>query len=234
MGAGPLADRPKPSGNRRKEPVVVSGRRSMSRHSFALTSTLGSVPALVLVLAGCGTATTVLPAAASVGPCPVSPYVSGRPPDRNTASFTTTWFGNSALWAGLDRSYGGSWLVTRPGTTYLGQPDEGLKVLWYRGIPGQLAIEGQRLDGPSAGFHALVLNGYGQAGLQVSAIAIPTAGCWRITGRVADAALTFVVRARADGTPSGSTVTEPVPTGPVAAGLAISGAISTRITWYTD
>ena len=205
----------------------------MSRHTFVWTSTLGFVPALLLMLAGCGTAITASPAA-SVGPCPVTPYVSGRPPDRNTASFTTTWFGNDALWAGLDRSYGGSWLVTRPGTTYLGQPDEGLKVLWYRGIPGQLAIEGRRLDGPSTGFHALVLDGYGERGLQVSAIAIPTAGCWRITGRVGGAALTFVVRAWAAGTPSGSTVTEPSPTGLLAAGLTISGAISTRITWYSD
>jgi hypothetical protein len=206
----------------------------MYRHTFGRTSTVAFLPALLVILAGCGAATAVSPPAGSVGPCPVTLYVSGRPPDRNTASFTTTWFGNDALWAGLDRSYGGLWLVTPPGTTSLGQPDEGLKVLWYRGIPGQLAIDGQRLDGPSTGFHALVLNGYGQAGLQVSAIAIPTAGCWRITGRVGGTGLTFVVRARVGGMPSGSTVTEPSPSGPVAAGLTISGAISTRITWYTD
>lgn len=191
------------------------------------------VPVLLVLLAGCGSPTTASPPAFA-GRCPVTPYASGRPPDRITASFTTTWFGNNALWAGLDRSYGGAWLVTRPGTTYLGEPDEGLKVLWYRGVPGRLTIEGQRLDGPSTGFHALVLDGYGEGGLQVSAVAIPTAGCWRISGRVGRAGLTFVVRAQAGGAPGGSTVTEPSATGPVASGMTISGAISTRITWYTD
>src|SRR2546428_11079824 len=105
MGPARLAG-PNKSGNPETEPVVVFGRRSMSRHSFARTSTVAFVPALLLVLAGCGTPTTVSPPA-SVGPCPVTPYVSGRPSDRNTASFTTTWFGNDALWAGLHRSYGG-------------------------------------------------------------------------------------------------------------------------------
>ena len=36
--------------------------------------------------------------------------------------------------------------------------------------------------------------GYGETGFQASYVIFPTPGCWEVTGRVADASVTFVTR----------------------------------------
>ncbi len=116
--------------------------------------------------------------------CPVTPYVSGRPPDANTASFTTTWYGNDALWAGLDRVYQGEW--------YAGAG--GVKVLWYRSVVVKLSVEERRLDGVAPPLRADIPNGYGETGYQASGIIFPTEGCWEVIGRAAEKELRFVVQ----------------------------------------
>jgi hypothetical protein len=116
-------------------------------------------------------------------PCLVTPYSSERPPDKNTASFTSTWYGNEALWAGLAPPYDGEW--------YAGP--SGLKVLWYRSVAGKLTVEGRRLDASASDLQADIPEGYGSSGYQSSGLIFPTEGCWEVIGRVADKELRFVV-----------------------------------------
>jgi hypothetical protein len=70
-----------------------------------------------------------------------------------------------------------------------------MKWPWWRGVKGQLTIEGQRLDASARPLRAHVGSGYGDTGFQASALIFPTPGCWEVTGRVDDASLTFVTRA---------------------------------------
>jgi hypothetical protein len=106
------------------------------------------------------------------------PYISG-------------WYGNAALSVGVPtggvlpalRAYGTPW------------PDEwGTKFPWWRGIPGTLAITARRLDGPSAGFHTQIPDGYGTIGFVPSELIWPAPGCWQVTGTISGRSLTFVTR----------------------------------------
>ncbi len=83
----------------------------------------------------------------------------------------------------------------RPGGPGGVEPDGALtmKFPWHRGVRGRLAIDGRRLDKPERAVGSLVPSGYGEIGFQSTLIAFPSAGCWEVTGRVADTTLTFVV-----------------------------------------
>lgn len=67
------------------------------------------------------------------------------------------------------------------------------KVQWRRGVRGQLTITGRRLDGDARPLQAEIPSGYGDTGLQPTALTFPTAGCWEITGRVGGSTLTFTI-----------------------------------------
>jgi hypothetical protein len=103
------------------------------------------------------------------------------------------WYGNTALWVGVPA--GGVLPAERPyGTPW---PDEwGTKFPWWRMIAGTLTVTARRLDGPSAGFHAEVPDGYGPIGFVPSGLIWPAPGCWQVTGKVAGRSLTFVTRVR--------------------------------------
>jgi hypothetical protein len=68
-----------------------------------------------------------------------------------------------------------------------------VKFGWWRGVSGELHIDGRRLDGSAAPARAHIPSGYGDLGFQSSAIVFPTPGCWEITGRVGGERLTFIV-----------------------------------------
>jgi hypothetical protein len=72
----------------------------------------------------------------------------------------------------------------------------GLKVGWYRGLPGQLVIRGQRLDAPAPPLRANAgtVASYGREGFVPSILTFPTIGCWRVVGAVKHARLSFTVR----------------------------------------
>jgi hypothetical protein len=74
------------------------------------------------------------------------------------------------------------------------QPDGSIvmKFPWWRGVIGSLQISGHRLDADAPPLHASVPAGYGSSGFQSSSITFPSAGCWAITGSVAEASLSFV------------------------------------------
>ena len=69
-----------------------------------------------------------------------------------------------------------------------------MKFGWNRGVVGRLAINGRRLDATAAPLRANIPDGYGDTGFQASALIFPTPGCWEVTGKVGEAALTFVTR----------------------------------------
>ncbi len=147
----------------------------------------GLLLVLLVACSGQGPANPILSPTPST--CPVTEYVSERPPDLNTASFTETWFGNDALWAGLDRAYDGEW--------YAGP--NGVKVLWYRSARGKLGIQGRRLDGSAPPLRADIPDGYGATGAQASGIIFPTEGCWEVIGSAGEKELRFVVQVRPAG-----------------------------------
>lgn len=68
------------------------------------------------------------------------------------------------------------------------------KLGWWRGVAGTLVITGRRLDAPAPPLRAHVPDGYGPLGFQPTGLTFPTVGCWRVTGRLRPASLTFVVK----------------------------------------
>lgn len=95
----------------------------------------------------------------------------------------------SGIWPGgtLVFKPGGGGFITRDGAL-------GMKYPWWRGVRGQLKIEGRRLDAAAPPLRSEVNNGYGDIGFHASYVIFPTPGCWEVTGRVADASVTFVTR----------------------------------------
>jgi hypothetical protein len=71
--------------------------------------------------------------------------------------------------------------------------------LWWlpkRGFHGRLAVRGERLDAPGEMTVLSVNWGYSSdgRGSWASAVAFPSEGCWRLSGRVGDVKLTYVVK----------------------------------------
>jgi hypothetical protein len=118
-----------------------------------------------------------------------------RLPDaRDTCPVTTGRYGNGLL--SVDARGG---VLARPR-----EPDGTLfdKLGWLprKDFTGALAVRGERLDGPGR-LNVLSVNwGYSYApgrpprGSWASAVKFPSEGCWRISGRVRDVSLTYVVR----------------------------------------
>jgi hypothetical protein len=119
--------------------------------------------------------------------CPVTPPNGNTPPGETHAP---EYHGNGALFT----------VLWPDGNILMGpqnvEPDGSLsmKFAWWRGMKGQLMIEGRRLDAVAPPLRADIPDGYGDSGVQASALIFPTEGCWEVTGRVGDAALTFVTR----------------------------------------
>jgi hypothetical protein len=90
----------------------------------------------------------------------------------------TGWYGNDELWV----------YIYPDGA----RRDE--KFPWVRLAQGRLTITGHRADGAGGLARSAVPDGYGDVGFQASGIEFPSAGCWQITGTVANQPLTFVTR----------------------------------------
>lgn len=134
------------------------------------------------------------PTAVTASSCPVT---IGRKSPVSPAEF----FGaGSAHWNG-NLYVGALWpdgtIVFRPGGAGYVYPDGsvGMKIAWYRGkgLHGKLTIEGKRVDAAAPPLRAKI-NEYGDTGFQPSEVIFPTEGCWQVTGKVADASVTFVTR----------------------------------------
>lgn len=65
---------------------------------------------------------------------------------------------------------------------------------WWRGLPGTLVITGRRLDASAPPLRVGVPSGYGDRGFVPAALTFSTVGCWKVTGKLGRARLTYVVR----------------------------------------
>jgi len=149
---------------------------------------LSVLPVFVLL-----TIAIIAPARAFASPkapasCPITrPNGNHQPGDSGVGGY-----GNDDLWTNV---YMWSMDGTVPvdGGHVLADGEFGdMKWAWWRYVPGKLTIEGRRLDGPARPLRAIVPDGYGNIGFQVSGLIFPTGGCWEVTGNVGDASLTFV------------------------------------------
>jgi hypothetical protein len=124
--------------------------------------------------------------------CPVTLPNGNRPPrqPRNVG-----WYGNGLLWAGL----------TADGVD-AAPPDRvdpngaiANKLLWVTTPPTQVpTLAGERIDATAAPLRVLGMNhgSFSSAANPsfMSPVVFPMAGCWRLTARVGDISLTYVVR----------------------------------------
>jgi hypothetical protein len=119
--------------------------------------------------------------------CPVTVANGSTPPGERP---TPGYHGNGQLWTSL---WPDGMVLMRPEDTG-SDGSMAMKWPWWRGVQGQLVIEGRRLDAPAPSLQADIPAGYGATGFQVTALLFPTEGCWEVTGHVGEASLTFVVR----------------------------------------
>jgi hypothetical protein len=115
----------------------------------------------------------------AVDPCPITVPTTSIPPGGRRPMH-----GNGKLWVGLWESN----IVVWPA-----QSDGSIHVIfgWWRGVVGQLGVHAQRVDGAAPAPVIHVPGGYGTEGSQPVSITFPTSGCWKVTGQIGDATLTF-------------------------------------------
>jgi len=162
--------------------------------------------ALAVALAGCGGESS--PAAAvqvaEAGPAPAVQVAEASRrcrvtrPDRN-APFAEQGFnhGNESL--GVVIFPRGRIVAGRlPDGSYQAEinPDGSItaKVGWWRAVEGRLRVRGKRLNGRALRLRADIPDGYPPTGFQPTGLTFPRTGCWKVTGRVRDARLSFVVK----------------------------------------
>jgi hypothetical protein len=118
--------------------------------------------------------------------CPVTATNHRIPPgqNQNPGADQAPYYGNGRLWTLL---YPGG---VREPPRRDGSIRE--KFPWWRAVTGQLTITGQRLDAQAPGLRTSIPDGYGLIGFQATGLMFPTAGCWRVTGSVGRATLSFV------------------------------------------
>jgi len=172
-------------------PPPMSGRRL----AFALA-------ALVVVVSSCTStpdakgppniSTAPTPSSTSAG-CPVTvPHpVPQHYPWRTSLFGSDHSYGNGRLWVGglgeqgviaVDR--GSTFIDPRGHVTW--------KLGWWREVAGRLIITGHRLDGAGRLTADVgTVAEYGPRGFVSSGVTFPSQGCWRVTGRVGGADLTF-------------------------------------------
>jgi len=139
--------------------------------------------------------------------CPVTVPNESQPPVKNfggTVTYSPDYTGPRDVPTPNSYGNGKIWTVLWPNGTVIFRPggsgfilEDGslaMKWLWFRAIAGRLRIEGKRLDASAPPLRASIPDGYRGTGIQASGLIFPTEGCWEVTGRVADASLTFVTR----------------------------------------
>jgi hypothetical protein len=160
---------------------------------------IGLICCLVLGVAALTAGATAYPGdatpAATPFTCPISEPGGKQPPEVANLN-KMDGLGNDVLWVSLVMWSEHPGTVEVPNDDHL-QPDGRvieMKWAWYRYVSGRLTITGQRLDAPAPPLEAVIPDGYGATGFQVSGITFPTDGCWQITGQGGDAKpITIVV-----------------------------------------
>lgn len=175
----------------------------------ALAGVAAAVGVLLFVLLGSGQEGDE-PHGASSSPwqppptCPVTVPNGSTPPGESPSPDT---HGNGKLWAAVNRT-GVFRVAPRSAPEYHGPGGEiavdgvlgpdgavGIKAPWWRGpgVRGRVRLRARRLDAPAAPVDRTVPpSGYGLTGFQAMGLTLPATGCWKITGSVGHAKLTFV------------------------------------------
>lgn len=124
--------------------------------------------------------------------CPVTPPTSDPPPG-HVKPTEPIYHGNGELWTVL---WPNGRVIFEPGGAGFVLPDGslGMKWAWIPSGPGELTVEGRRLDGSAPPAWAASISEAFIDGERFfpTYMIFPTAGCWEITGRVGNASLTFV------------------------------------------
>jgi hypothetical protein len=159
---------------------------------------------IAVVVGSCGEPGAAQQATPARPDCPVT-VANGSTPPGDTPSPDS--HGNGKLWAALARD--GKFVVAPVSAPeYFGPGGEiavdgallpdgsvGIKAPWWRGpgVRGRVRIRARRLDARAPPVDRTVPpSGYGLTGFQAMGLELPTTGCWKVTGSVANARLTFV------------------------------------------
>jgi hypothetical protein len=175
----------------------------------AVAATAASAAVVAIVLVGSEGAGDQRAQASTQAPwrpppkCPVTIPNGSTPPGESSPEH----HGNGKLWTGLRRR--GTFLVARPSSPeYYGPHGQlavdgglghdgsvGIKAPWWRGpgVRGRVRIRARRLDAAAPRVdYTVPPSGYGLTGFQAMGLGLPTVGCWRVTGSVGKARLSFV------------------------------------------
>jgi hypothetical protein len=123
--------------------------------------------------------------------CPVTLPNANRPAGQPRS---VSWYGNGFLWAGLKADG----ISAVPQDRVAADGSVGDKLLWVTSPPWSVpAISGERLDAAAPPLRVLGVNQGSFASADkpsfMSAVSFPTAGCWRLSARVGDVSLSYVV-----------------------------------------
>ncbi|CAN5205415.1 hypothetical protein BH09ACT13_BH09ACT13_07440 [soil metagenome] len=131
--------------------------------------------------------------------CPVTiPNGAGPPPG---LAASPSWHGNGFLWTGLQSD--GVFVPSSGNATWPGDPagSIGTKLFWFAAHEdGLFTLSGRRLDSPSSPplvVHRVnrgTLTGFRGTGTWATPVTFPSGGCWRLTARVSDITLSYVVK----------------------------------------
>lgn len=133
---------------------------------------------------------------APIDSCPVSlPNVSKSPDEYYVSTINSYQNDDGTLFTPLWP--GGKVIFSPRGPgRILSDGSLGMKWPWYRTIPGEVLIDGRRLDALAPPMPTVILkgvpDGYGETGFHAGGLLFPSEGCWEVTAKVGDASLTFV------------------------------------------
>ena len=163
--------------------LLVGVYEPVSGQHLTTTTAENAVPLtfIEVVSDGLTSAGTPLPSCLVTIPNGSTPPGEQRSPDHH---------GNGRLWTGLWPDGKGIFEPGGPGTIYA-DGSLGMK-WWWRGVEGQLTIEGRRMGAAAPPMQANIPEGYGESGFQAADLIFPTEGCWEVTGTVGEAELTFI------------------------------------------
>lgn len=119
------------------------------------------------------------------GTCPLTLPNGSFPPGQKPREWN---YGNGKLWTSF---WPHNLVIVDAGFV---QEDGAVRMKWpwWRGVRGDLKVEGRRLDANAPQLTAEIPPYYGTSGFQPTALFFPTEGCWEVTGSVGNAKLTFV------------------------------------------
>jgi len=173
----------------------------MNVYNRSLIIFMSLVALTSIILIGCTASDTSNPDGATLTPtpsptessstssCPVTEPVWLKPA-QDSAIQDSPVYGN--YFSNKDRSILASAWWTEQEKYQLHVREDGIKFGWFRPAGATLKITGQRIDAKAPPLEAHVPCCY-PTRFQATGLTFPTEGCWEVTAKAADSALSFVV-----------------------------------------